>query len=216
VESGNSVDVDCEMGICDRIVLGGDEGGTHLPHGPIDQDNDSIRIVIRTNRQQPPTDVPTTAGKDTRDNSTGIEAGTKNEVSAPPATACQLELVAGDQTVETRTQQGCPVQIASDESCAICMESYRVGETILWSSSKKVKCPHIFHKHCFVEYLASYRGSGTPCPMCRQDYFCEDIFLEAQGHNSSMTVTTQRSEISASSISSASENGDESLIMVEQ
>ena len=199
--SADSVDVDCEMGICDQIVLGDDEAAHLHHHVPVDNADDSIRTEIKTNTTQSSTMYPTMS-ENTNDSS--VEADHKNAVSTSVRDIQQV-LVAGDQSFVQGSQEGCPVQIVSDDSCAICMDPYRAGDAVLWSSAKKVKCPHIFHKHCFVEYLASYRGSGTPCPMCRQEYFCEDIFLAAKNHDSSMTVTT-----SVSSISSASENEAES------
>ena len=63
-------------------------------------------------------------------------------------------------------------QYVSD-SCAICLEPYQEGDIVVWSCTES--CPHVFHKTCFVDYLLSYRGSGTPCPSCRQTFIDECI-----------------------------------------
>jgi len=60
------------------------------------------------------------------------------------------------------------------EPCAICLEPYRAGDTVVWSATES--CPHVFHKDCFVHYLLRYRGKGTPCPSCRQSYCDESVF----------------------------------------
>lgn len=117
-----------------------------------------------------------------------------------------------DQPIEPDLE-GHPQQILWDP-CIICLEPYQVGDRVLWSGSKKVSCPHVFHEDCFVEYLASYRGFGTPCPSCRQDYLCEDIFLVGPvDHHSTMTAaTTHRSDGSNSSTSSTSRNESDGMI----
>jgi hypothetical protein len=55
--------------------------------------------------------------------------------------------------------------------CAICLESYRVGDSVAWSCNKN--CPHAFHQHCLVKYLVKVKDNGTPCPMCRQNFLEE-------------------------------------------
>lgn len=71
------------------------------------------------------------------------------------------------------------------DACAICLDPYHVGETVVWSDT----CPHVFHKECFVEYLLSHRGKSTPCPSCRQTYCDESVFCltphEMKGGDSS-------------------------------
>ena len=53
--------------------------------------------------------------------------------------------------------------------CAICLESYRVGDKVAWSTN--VSCSHAFHRSCIVEYLITMKdGTGTPCPICRQPF----------------------------------------------
>jgi Ring finger domain len=51
--------------------------------------------------------------------------------------------------------------------CAICLCSYEVGETVVWSS--RGLCNHAFHLSCIVDWLTKMRD-GTPCPCCRQEF----------------------------------------------
>lgn len=53
-------------------------------------------------------------------------------------------------------------------SCAICMDSYHEGQTVVWSYNSE--CHHVFHRHCFVDYLLNHHGDETPCPICRRDF----------------------------------------------
>ncbi len=57
--------------------------------------------------------------------------------------------------------------------CAICLEEYHEGETIVWASNKK--CPHAFHRDCLVSYLVKVKTENHyPCPCCRQNFFFEN------------------------------------------
>lgn len=53
-------------------------------------------------------------------------------------------------------------------SCAICLESYVVGDEVIWSSNSS--CPHVFHSNCIIPWLA--KKEEPKCPCCRQS-FCE-------------------------------------------
>jgi Ring finger domain len=57
--------------------------------------------------------------------------------------------------------------------CAICLESYQEGETIVWSQDPE--CCHVYHKDCFVDYLSQRKNPSledNPCPTCRRN-FCK-------------------------------------------
>jgi len=57
--------------------------------------------------------------------------------------------------------------------CAICLEEYHEGETIVWSSNKN--CPHAFHKHCLLSYFVTVKEKEDyPCPFCRQQFLFVD------------------------------------------
>jgi Anaphase-promoting complex subunit 11 RING-H2 finger len=51
--------------------------------------------------------------------------------------------------------------------CAVCLCTYKEGETIVWSSNGK--CLHAFHNECVMEWLIKVQN-GTPCPCCRQEF----------------------------------------------
>ena len=54
--------------------------------------------------------------------------------------------------------------------CAICLEEYHEGETIVWSSNKK--CQHAFHRDCLLNYLVKVKAENEfPCPCCRRNFF---------------------------------------------
>jgi hypothetical protein len=51
--------------------------------------------------------------------------------------------------------------------CAICLDSYRPGQFVVWSSG----CRHAFHQDCISHYLAKIMiGGESPCPSCRQKF----------------------------------------------
>lgn len=55
-------------------------------------------------------------------------------------------------------------------SCVICLEEYREGDTITWSSNNN--CCHAFHRDCLINYLVKVKEEDTyPCPCCRQNFF---------------------------------------------
>jgi hypothetical protein len=56
--------------------------------------------------------------------------------------------------------------------CAICLDSYDEGETIVWSNN--ADCHHAFHEGCLMDYYVSQltKGESNPgCPCCRQTFF---------------------------------------------
>ncbi len=69
------------------------------------------------------------------------------------------------------------------ENCSICLEPYRVGETVVRLKKNKPKketsdkptikeksCPHWFHEECILEWLATH----DECPLCRMDMVHDD------------------------------------------
>ena len=71
---------------------------------------------------------------------------------------------------ESRTVPNC---------CIICLDQYKVGETVVWSSGSQ-GCPHAFHRTCIIKYLDKIhkRVARTPCPCCRRDF--TDLQVEAR------------------------------------
>lgn len=66
-------------------------------------------------------------------------------------------------------------------SCAICLDCYEIGDTVVWSSTDS-SCVHAFHEHCIaawcfrkIEEQFTARVS-VPCPCCRQPFV--DLHLD--------------------------------------
>jgi Ring finger domain len=58
--------------------------------------------------------------------------------------------------------------ILSIPECAICMESYNLGDSIVWSSNPD--CHHVFHTACIYEWLRREIEVQWKCPYCRQPF----------------------------------------------
>ncbi|KAG7338633.1 ring finger domain containing protein [Nitzschia inconspicua] len=59
--------------------------------------------------------------------------------------------------------------------CAVCLDSYRTGDVIVWSYDPE--CCHVYHKECLVDYLSKRKNPSmeeNPCPICRRN-FCQVI-----------------------------------------
>lgn len=50
--------------------------------------------------------------------------------------------------------------------CAICLCSYDVGDTIIWSCDKD--CVHAFHDECIIPWLV--KNQSGECPCCRRQF----------------------------------------------
>ena len=87
----------------------------------------------------------------------------------------------GGNSSSIRTNQGTlvlPSQRSVTNCCAICLESYKIGEKVTWSTNFTY-CLHAFHKDCIVNYLAEVMKKNKinndgeldlPCPICRQQF----------------------------------------------
>lgn len=63
-------------------------------------------------------------------------------------------------------------RLAWNTECIICLESYKSGEAIVFSSNPE--CRHAFHEECLINYFI-HLSSETPllCPCCRQAFLCD-------------------------------------------
>eukprot|EP00979_Chaetoceros_neogracilis_P014037 scaffold4371_cov230-Chaetoceros_neogracile.AAC.1 len=52
----------------------------------------------------------------------------------------------------------------SPKTCAICLEIYKVNDTICWSANEA--CHHAYHLDCMVGWLME----NDECPLCRENY----------------------------------------------
>jgi len=77
-----------------------------------------------------------------------IESGEPKEVYLPPSKSSDGEM------------KSCKVP----NCCAVCLCSYDVGDTIVWSSNKN--CQHAFHEECIVPWLTKNQSGECPCCRC--------------------------------------------------
>ena len=57
--------------------------------------------------------------------------------------------------------------------CAICLESYKVGDMVAWSTNKD--CNHCFHCNCIADCFLRksemiFNKITHPCPFCRKQF----------------------------------------------
>jgi hypothetical protein len=57
-------------------------------------------------------------------------------------------------------------------TCAICLSSYKQGETVVWSSYGQ--CRHVFHKQCIVTWIK--KNFTSSCPCCRRDFIDPGLY----------------------------------------
>lgn len=79
----------------------------------------------------------------------------------------------GEETGQLKLATGMLVS----NCCAVCLSSYRIGDTVTWSSNPK--CIHAFHRDCVVDWLVKMQPE-TPCPCCRQEF--TDLEEIRKGH----------------------------------
>mmetsp|Transcript_58376 Transcript_58376/g.142763 ORF Transcript_58376/g.142763 Transcript_58376/m.142763 type:complete len:826 (-) Transcript_58376:34-2511(-) len=67
----------------------------------------------------------------------------------------------GNRSVSSSSSSSSALSSLSKPCCSICLESFRIGDTISWSTSSA--CPHVYHHACIREWLLRKVG----CPYCR-------------------------------------------------
>jgi hypothetical protein len=76
-----------------------------------------------------------------------------------------------DYSLVLPRRQSPQIETVSNE-CAICLDTYKPGESVVWSCNKN--CPHAFHQDCLLDYWVKVNDNSSPCPMCRQNFLDED------------------------------------------
>jgi hypothetical protein len=73
-------------------------------------------------------------------------------------------------TIKRSTLAGQP-DLQFTNTCAICLDSYAVGDTVSWSMNEE--CNHVFHQFCLANSFsyARKKGKKSLCPTCRRRFF---------------------------------------------
>lgn len=87
------------------------------------------------------------------------EEAKHNDEEAPSTADCEIH--SGTSSCSAAKQHdGCHENHEEIEACQICMEDFKVGDSVSWSTG----CDHVYHFSCIQEWLLK----KTDCPYCRQ------------------------------------------------
>lgn len=77
-------------------------------------------------------------------------------------------LTLGDVDPDGKLFEGESISCSSDDedstACVICLEPFRVGDTVSWSQGNN-ECLHVFHHECILQWLENPKHDD--CPSCR-------------------------------------------------
>ena len=105
-----------------------------------------------------------------------IRCFSSNDVTAhiPPLLQTVIEcdkdgnLTLGDVEPDGKLSEGESISCSSDDedsaACVICLEPFRVGDTVSWSQGNN-ECLHVFHHECILQWLENPKHDD--CPSCR-------------------------------------------------
>jgi hypothetical protein len=76
--------------------------------------------------------------------------------------------------------ENCCEEFAVPNCCAICLESYSVGETVVWSMNSQ--CNHLYHQSCIANFFAHSKKKkrSCVCPTCRREFFAPNCDRDEQ------------------------------------
>lgn len=102
------------------------------------------------------------------DNSTSSNTGANRclvdeELGLGITTAAASATISEDQSLSKGHGIALLLDAGIPSECSICLELYKVGDTICVSNS--IDCDHVFHKECVSEWLSQHNH----CPLCRVD-----------------------------------------------
>jgi len=110
-------------------------------------------------------------GKSSQENTELFDDGNDGNKSKQKGDIClektKYRLSISQLTTSLRNSLGssaASMELYTTKSCFICLERYKVGESIVWSKNKE--CCHSFHENCMVRWLIDH----DDCPLCRKDY----------------------------------------------
>lgn len=91
------------------------------------------------------------------------------------------------------------VQVASH--CAICLENFNVGETLVWSATPN--CNDVFHELCILQWLLSTHDFLCPC--------CRQVFVDEKEHVCTVNSLSEQESLSQSPIPEEQTNSLQSV-----
>ena len=145
--------VGIELG--ERVVV---DEGDRAEENQQDKDYVSSDRMSENGQQQEPEVVKSTSTigiADDQATTTAVDENNKHDIENPP----------NHDSPESLLLLPCERQVPN--LCAICLELYQQGDTVVWSNN----CTHAFHQHCLVTSLSLRENcSHLPCPSCRQDF----------------------------------------------
>ncbi|TID26390.1 hypothetical protein E2P81_ATG00867 [Venturia nashicola] len=83
------------------------------------------------------------------------------ESTGLPAYPPSMSPTSDSSTVTTSSTRSHTEQLYSQPTCAICLDDYTPGETIV----RELPCRHIFHPECIDSFL---RENSSLCPLCKK------------------------------------------------
>ncbi len=113
-------------------------GSSLSEHGVDDSDEDDDGLNVDT------------VIKDVSNVFEDMESGEPKEVYLPPL----------------KSKSGETISRKIPNCCAVCLCSYDVGDTVVWSCNEV--CQHAFHDECIVPWLV--KNQSGECPCCRSPF----------------------------------------------
>ena len=130
-----------------------------------DEENDGNDIMDSQNRQDE-------AQPDIEEGGDGDETGIlEDTITGVSSYAKKLSMVSdvSNDDLLMLPRRVSPQPDTVPNTCAICFESYKPGDTVAWSNNRQ--CIHAFHLDCVLEYLVLVKSNRrVPCPTCRQTF----------------------------------------------
>lgn len=152
------------------------EEGNGLPEQTIG--GEDFNAVAATVAENDTTPVSPTAGiKESihKEKDGAMEASEASDPSVSDVDSAEDSTVVDDSSVVSISEGSLENTLLLSQGlygcscCAICLEGYEAGETVIWSPLEH--CKHAYHGSCMVDYIVAKdlsEGSDVECPTCRE------------------------------------------------